>query len=267
MKQYLAFVWLTQACLSSQIDNQSALIFKNTRIAVENNIMSCLMNHTFYHPESKTCKVPMDDFSCPGGQWMVPDKNRLGQVHCADVKEDEECLMGMGVMGNTMSIECQDKHLEKHQEIFQTSNCQNGQILLPSNFEINTNPCPDKFSCREDFSQYLPNNGEEHKVNFLRQLVCSKKPRKLCLPSENKGLGLFTPENLIRSFVTADLECRENPCPEGSWPWIDEHKSVTIQRCLPIDDKCTSGKIPIIKEPGASKLKCSTVVMFSITGE
>ena len=172
-------------------------------------------------------------------------------------------------MGNTRAIECQDKHIEKHQEIFQMSKCQNGQILLPSNFEVNTNPCPDKFNCREDYSQYLPKDGEEQKVekvNFLQQLVCSKNPRKLCLPSENKGLSLFTPENLIRSFVTADLECRENPCPEGYWPWIDEQKSGAIQKCLPIDDQCTTGDIPITKEPGASTLTCSFVVNFSVTG-
>ena len=227
------------------------------------------MNHTFYHPESKTCEIPLDDYSCPGGQWMVPDKNRLGEVHCEDIKEDEECREGMSVivMGNTMTIECQDKHIEKHQEIFQTSKCQNGQILLPSNFEVNTNPCPDKFSCREDYSQHLPERkGEEQKVNFLQQLVCSKNPRKLCLPSDNNGSSLFTPENLIRSFVTADLECRENPCQEGTWPWIDEQKSEAIQKCLPIDDKCTSGDVSITKEPGASKLSCSSLVNFSVTG-
>ena len=263
MKKFLAFVWLTQAYFSKQI--QSAHIFKNARNADENIIKSCLMNHTFYHPEGKTCEVPLDDYSCPGGQWMVPDNNSLGEVHCEDIKEDEECREGMSVivMGNTMTIECQDKHMEKLQEIFQTSKCQNGQVLLPSNFEVNTNPCPDKFSCREDYSQHLPEDGEEEKVNFLQQLVCSKNPRKLCLPSENKGLSLFTP---IRSFVTADLECRENPCPEGYWPWIDEEKSEAIQKCLPIDDQCASGDIPITKEPGADKLSCSSLVNFSVTG-
>jgi len=266
MKKFLAFVWLTQAYFSKHI--QSAHIFKDARNADENIITSCLMNHTFYHPESKTCEVPLDDYSCPGGQWMVPDKNRLGKVHCEDIKADEECREGMSVivMGNTMTIECHDKHIEKLQEIFQMSKCQNGQILLPSNFEVNTNPCPDKFSCREDYSEYLPEDGEEEKVNFLKPLICSKDPRKLCLPSDNKGSSLFTPENLIRSFVTADLECRENPCSEGSWPWIDEEKSEAIQKCLPIDDKCKSGDVSITKEPGASKLSCSSLVNFSVTG-
>ena len=231
------------------------------------------MKHTFYHPESETCEEPLDDYSCPRGQWMVPDKDRLGEVHCEDVQENEGCFMGMGVIGKTMTIECQDKHMEKQMEIFQTTKCSNGQILLPSNFVENTNPCPDRFVCSPDFSQHLPKDEEtkemkEMKVNYLKNLKCSKNPNKLCLPSENRRLSLFTPENIIRSFVTADLVCGENPCKEGFWPWIvDSDNGVEVQRCLQIEDKCKAGNIPIFKQPEALKLSCSVVVPFSVSGE
>ena len=267
MKKYLSFVWLTLTCFSKRDNANDALIFKSKRSSVH-EIKTCLLNQTFYNPETKTCEVPLDDYNCPRGQWMVPDKNSLGEVHCEDVKEDEECLMGMGVIGigNTRTIECLDNHIEKLMGIFQTTKCQNGQILLPTNFEENTNPCPDKFTCsdKKDFSQHLPGRGEIEKVNFLKGLICHKKPNKICLPTEIKGNSLWTPENLISTFVTADLECGENPCQKGFWPWINE--SDGVQRCLPIDDECISGDIPIHKEPEDSKLSCNVVVQFSVTG-
>ena len=260
------FVLLTLTCFSSQGNVNAALIFKSKSSVHE--IKSCLLKHTFYNPETKTCEVPLDDYNCPRGQWMVPDKNSLGEVYCEDVKEDEECLMGMDVIGNTRTIECLDKHMKKLMGRFQTSECQNGQILLPTNFEENTNPCPDKFICsdKKDYSQHLPGHGEIEKVNFLKSLICHQKPNKICLPSKIRGNSLWTPENLISSFVTADLECRENPCQEGFWPWIDESDDEGIQRCLPIDDECKTGEIPILKEPGENRLSCSVVVQFSVTG-
>ena len=91
MKQCLALVLLIQTCFSQINTNiNTNLIFKKTKkVDKTKDVQSCLMDHTFYHPESKTCEEPLDDYSCPRGQWMVPDKNRLGEVRCEDVQENK----------------------------------------------------------------------------------------------------------------------------------------------------------------------------------
>ena len=247
MKTYLALALLTHTVPASLMD-----------------IKSCLLNYTFYHPETDTCQGLLDDYDCPPGQWMAPEKNRVGVVNCEDRQEDEECLHP-GVMGltNHHTIGCQDKQLLEHMEMFQTSECENGEILMPNNFEEDTLPCPDKFACIEDYSQYLklPSLEQLNEINFFKSITCSKEPKKICLPLENKNFPL-TPENIYSTFISSSLKCSKNPCQEGYWPWIEEEEG--YQRCIPIDATCNTATLRISKEDG--ELKCSPLVPFNVIG-
>ena len=69
----------------------------------------------------------------------------------------------------------------------------------------------------------------EEKV-FTRNLICSKKPRRVCLPAENHN-SLFQNDNLFQSLKSATPTCQQNPCPRGKTPELNQTDG--FYRCAP----------------------------------
>ena len=51
--------------------------------------------------------------------------------------------------------------------------------------------------------------------SFLKQLVCEKKSKKICFPTDNYD-SLFTLKNIFNSLHAAHPTCGPNPCQEGA---------------------------------------------------
>merc|ERR1719378_1542271 len=87
--------------------------------------------------------------------------------------------------------------------------------------------------------------------SFLKQLVCEKKSKKICFPTDNYD-SLFTLKNIFNSLHAAHPTCGPNPCQEGRWPWLSQDG---FYRCLPTQKpiKECNGKLLLVK----GFLKCN----------
>ena len=90
-------------------------------------------------------------------------------------------------------------------------------VRLPENFQIDTVPCPNGFSCRPVWNSF-----KDSKNQFVSDLICGGGEAKnsLCLPDNRKSLTSFY--NLLRSFELPKTACRRNPCPGGMAPTIED---------------------------------------------
>ena len=107
-----------------------------------------------------------------------------------------------------------------HFNVYHQAHCGRGEVLVPHNFQENTEPCPDTFSCSADYKHHLDplrnssNPLRQEELRYIQGMDCSKEPRMLCVPSLNQD-SLFTAENIYQSFKTAKPRCLKNPCGEG----------------------------------------------------
>lgn len=88
-------------------------------------------------------------------------------------------------------------------------------VRLPENFQRDTAPCPNDFSCRPAW-----NSLKNIKHQFISDLVCGEAKNSICLPDNGKTLTSLY--NLLRSFELPKTACRRNPCPRGMAPTIED---------------------------------------------
>ena len=87
-------------------------------------------------------------------------------------------------------------------------------LRLPENFQRDTAPCPNGFSCRPVWKSL------KNLKHFMTDLICGETKNSLCLP--DNGETLTSLHNLLRSFELPKTACRRNPCPGGMTPTIKD---------------------------------------------
>ena len=88
-------------------------------------------------------------------------------------------------------------------------------LRLPENFQRDTAPCPNGFSCRPVWKSL-----KNLKYHFINDLICGETKNSICLP--DNGEPLTSLHNLLRSFELPKTACRRNPCPGGMTPTIKD---------------------------------------------
>ena len=104
---------------------------------------------------------------------------------------------------------------EHEQPILEFCDIERNVVRLPENFQRDTVPCPNGFSCRPAWNSF-----KNSKHQFVSDLKCGEAKNSLCLPDNRKSLTSFY--NLLRSFELPRTACRRNPCPGGMAPTIED---------------------------------------------
>ena len=108
-------------------------------------------------------------------------------------------------------------------------NCDQGELLMPANFVLNTLSCPEKYHCSTIYKDKLlslrianGNNALARKgIDHFRNLKCKlKNPRALCIPDNKQSL--LDPGNIFQSFKNPKLICKKNPCSRAQKPTLNE---------------------------------------------
>ena len=121
-----------------------------TKISGSKNARNCLLQQKFYHPESSECYYPLQyDGPCPLGQWLIP-ATTLGNAECVPAIDDLPDFCSP-VLLDRRKVVCRE---DQEKFLYKTEGCNNGQILLPSNFRENTRPCPRHWSCQNSTLQF-----------------------------------------------------------------------------------------------------------------
>lgn len=106
------------------------------------------------------------------------------------------------------------------------AHCQQGELLVPDNFQADTLPCPALHSCvawpRPADTARLANLVNPLQLEYIKAMVCGGEGEELaCAPATNEE-SLFSAENLLQSLVAPPPACRPNPCPGGATPTLSE---------------------------------------------
>ena len=106
---------------------------------------------------------------------------------------------------------------EHEQPMLEFCDIERNVVRLPENFQRDTVPCPNGFSCRPVWNSF---KNSQHQ--FVSDLICGggEATNSLCLPDNRKSLTSFY--NLLRSFEFPKTACRRNPCPGGMAPTIED---------------------------------------------
>jgi len=106
--------------------------------------------------------------------------------------------------------------------------CNQDELLMPTNFVLNSLSCPEKFHCSTNYKNKLLSikiaNGNialaRKGIDHFRNLKCKlRNPRALCIPDNKQSL--LDPENIFQSFKNPKLICKKNPCPNQK-PTLNE---------------------------------------------
>ena len=183
---------------------------------------TCLLQKKFYYAETGQCYLPLQfDGPCQLGQWLMPT-GQPGLAECVptDTELPEFCTAVLAGLTEVVCLELLEETLYK------TGSCSNGQILLPENFQPETQPCPASWSCRDNqtiLEQLFAGKsvlGESLEWSYLEGLLCSEE-KKLCLP-DGGPQSLVSTEQLEASLQGPRARCQPNPCPASHWPWLGE---------------------------------------------
>ena len=185
---------------------------------------NCLLQQKLYHAGTGQCHHPLElEGPCEADHWLMP-RGETGLAECVPANPDlpEYCTP---VLAGLKEVVC----LEKLEEIlYKTSNCTNGQILLPENFKADSRPCPGSWTCRDNqtiLQKIFPEISvpeESLEWRYLAGLVCSQD-NQLCLPdSDQEALSLLSTEVLVSSLQSPRARCQPNPCPTSYWPWLGQ---------------------------------------------
>lgn len=174
----------------------------------ESTVKKCLLIGTFYHPETRKCQIPFEEENCPMGQWLSVLPGEPGIVKCQKRPERfKDCQVVLGPGGE---LSC-----ENEQPLLGYCDINRDIVRLPENFQRDTAPCPNDFSCRPAW-----NSLKNIKHQFISDLVCGEAKNSICLPDNGKTLTSLY--NLLRSFELPKTACRRNPCPRGMAPTIED---------------------------------------------
>ena len=200
----------------------SSPVLMATKISDGRSPRICLLQKKFYHAETADCYLPLQfDGPCELGSWLVPT-GLPGLAECVPTRTDlpEFCTPVLAGLTEVVCLEFLEESLYK------TGNCSNGQILLPENFQSDSQPCPGSWSCRDNqtiLEELFTDQsvlGDTLEWAYLEGLLCSPE-KKLCLP-ELGSQSLVSTEQLEASLQGPRPRCQPNPCPPSHWPWLGE---------------------------------------------
>ena len=200
----------------------------------------CLLQQKFYHQETGKCYLPLGyngDGPCQEGSWLMPTK-RPGIIECSPIEEKYQEIPEFctPILMQRTKVGCLE---EMENKLYQTKHCSNNQILLPGSFREGAVPCPASWSCQHNedinpqvFQEEFSHLAEESlEFRYLRDLVCDDEKKMLCLP-DNMAESLFSMKHLVSSLRRPEGTCQDNPCSEGSWPWLGDdgyHRCYSVQ--------------------------------------
>ena len=228
----------------------------------------CLLHGDLYHKESELCHNPLTQGPCKNGEWIVFDGSS-GSGVCSP---SFVCMLGeMPVLDPAGGASCgcadgKEKILGACQTLFTQSVCNEGEVLLPNNFNIGEPICPDNFSCKpiQNCPAYEGRKSEyglrgsnirKEQIQFMKDMVCSKASRTICCKKEKVLFTperVFTPENLIEVMSEPKATCVKNPCSPGKYPWVGQDG---VAKCLFHEDGVENCNGQLVEERG--QLICS----------
>ena len=190
----------------------------------ETTVKNCLLMGLFYHPESRKCQIPFEEENCKNGLWLsvlaevdithnhiimhCPLFQEPGIVTCQKRPEKfKDCQVVFGPGGDLIC--------DLERPLLEFCDIPRNILRLPENFQRDTVPCPNGFSCRPVWKSL-----ENLKHNFMKDLICGETKNSICLP--DNGETPISLQNLLRSFELPKTACRRNPCPGGMTPTIDD---------------------------------------------
>ena len=210
-----------------------------TRISDQRNPRNCLLQQKFYHAGTGECHHPLQlEGPCEEeDHWLMPS-GESGLAECVPADHDlpEFCTPVLAGLKEVVCLEILEESLYK------TTNCTNGQILLPENFNPDSRPCPGSWSCRanetilEELFSGKSVLEDSLEWSHLAGLECGED-KEICLPDSGQQ-SLLSTEVLVSSLQSARALCQPNPCPPSSWPWLGEdgyygcyQADQEVQRC------------------------------------
>ena len=223
----------------------------------EKKMIKCLLENQLYHEDAGDCGEPLQQGSCGDGQWLNIVTSRPGTVTCQR-RPRELVSCSRPVIGADGEVVCDTE------PPFQP--CSRGRVKIPDNFRLNTKPCPSGFTCQprnqvywSSLKQFRANKiVGVSEIEFLKSLVCDADSKQICLPDNNSD-NLLSVKNILQSYRTPSQSCQANPCPPGSWPWLDDGGYF---RCLPGDADVDSCQFTVEEEGG--RVVCSLFDFRSI---
>ena len=206
-------------------------------LAIRNmNPTTCLLSGLLYHPPTNTCTTPLARGPCAGGEVVVLGREPgVGECQEEVVCGDGEAPV-LSLQGGVVCV-CSRAHCNT---LYTRGQCGQGQVLLPSNYQLHRQECPQSFSCKRSRScrgfkmtraELAPRETEERQeqIDYLETMVCHKKSRSVCCPDYDKE-SLLSQATLLASMISPGPRCTDNPCPGDTWPWRGEDG---VAVCLP----------------------------------
>ena len=204
--------------------------------AGDKRLQDCLLHASLYHRATRQCWPPHERGPCAEDQWLAASEVSPGLGECGLVppgdqawkQEQEQLYTQVDIKDVTIStIYIYNVPTQAH--------CQKGELLVPDNFQADTQPCPALHSCvawpRPADTARLANLVNPLQLEYIKAMVCGGEGEELaCAPATNDE-SLFSAENLLQSLVAPPPACRPNPCPGGATPTLEEDG---YYRCVPV---------------------------------
>ena len=194
-------------------------------------VTGCLVEAQYYHQQSGTCHSPLDPGVCPPGQWLLPT-SQPGELTCYPAETLPEVCTPALLPGRSKVV-CEENIVA---ERYSQGQCGPGELVLPENFQADSLPCPQSFSCTATRNnklylralKTLLADKTRHDKKYLKDLVCDYQTHSLCLPDQETD-SLFRLETMLSSLKNPLDRCKVNPCSAGRRPWLGEDG---YYRCL-----------------------------------
>ena len=173
--------------------------------------------------------MPQSSHPCKNGEWIVLDGSS-GNGVCSP---SFVCMLGeMPMLDPAGGASCgcadgKEKILGACQTLFTQSVCNEGEVLLPNNFNIGEPICPDNFSCKpiQNCPAYKGRKSEyglrgsnirKEQIQFMKDMVCSKASRTICCKKREKPSFVYSRKSVhSRKLDRSNERTKGNMCKES----------------------------------------------------